>query len=143
MSDLKTYDASQVIIVVGPVIISEGHLADGTFVSAEKNEEAFSLVVGAAGRGTRAKTNNESGRATFTLHQSSAKNLELTTLHKADKLSGDGVVPLLIADRSGTTLVTAGTAWVANDPTVEFARESTDREWIVETDELIFVTGGN
>ncbi len=141
---VKTYDASQVAMVFGPIEISDG-LADGTFVSIEQNEDSFLLMVGADGEACRAKSNNKSGRVTFTLLQSSLANDLLSATHNLDVASpnGDGIAPLLVKDNSGRTIVAAEKAWVVRQPTVEFAREVSTREWIIESDALQSVFGGN
>ena len=62
---LKTYDPKQISVIVGGAIISG--FADGEFVTTERNEDAFTLNVGADGEGGRVKSNNKSGRITLTL----------------------------------------------------------------------------
>lgn len=140
---LRTYDPNEVSIIFGGIVV-EG-FADGTFLSVESNEDAFSLQVGTDGEGTRSRTSNKSGRATFTLMQSSASNQALSALHNLDisTPAGDGIVPLLIKDNSGTSLYAAEKAWIVRQPTSGFGREAESREWIVETDLMIHTIGGN
>lgn len=139
----KVYNPKEVVIIFGPIIVTG--FADGTFLSVEFNEDAFTLQVGTDGEGTRSKSNNESGRATFTLMQSSDSNDLLSALHGVDKStpSGDGIVPLLIKDLQGTSLHSAETAWIVKGPTNEYGREAGPREWVIETDNLVSVTGSN
>jgi hypothetical protein len=138
---VKTYDASQVAIIVGGFNITG--FADGSFVSVERNADAFALYVGTDGEGTRAKTNNKSGRFTFTLSQSSDSNAILSGIAAADELKNAGVVPVLVKDGSGASLYAAETAWIVKQPAAEFGREIGSREWILETDELVVFTAGN
>lgn len=142
---LRKYDPSQVAIIFGPVG-PIGGFADGTFVSVEQNEDSFALSVGSDGEGTRAKSNNRSGRVTVTLAQSSASNALLSAAHLLDinSANGDGIGPLLVADRSGTSLYEAENAWIVRPPAAEFGRDgAATREWIIETDNLNQVHGGN
>jgi len=141
---VKTYDASQVAMLFGPIEITDG-LADGTFVSVEQNEDSFALTVGADGEACRSKTNNKSGRVTFTVLQSSLANDLLSAAHNLDVASpnGDGIAPLMVKDNSGRTIVAAEKAWIVRQPTTEFAREVSSREWIIETDALNSQVGGN
>ena len=118
---VKTYDASQVAIIVGGFNITG--FADGSFVSVERNADAFALYVGTDGEGTRAKTNNKSGRFTFTLSQSSDSNAILSGIAAADELKNAGVVPVLVKDGSGASLYAAETAWIVKQPAAEFGRE--------------------
>jgi len=141
---LRVYDASQVAVIFGPVGPISG-FADGAFVSVEQNEDSFTLQMGTDGEGTRSKSNNRSGRVTITLMQSSQSNILLSSVHTLDINSpnGDGIGPLLIADRSGSSLYEAEKAWIVKPPAAEFDREATSREWILETDNLVQIHGGN
>lgn len=137
----KTYDPSQVAIIVGGFQVTG--FADGTFVSIERNADNFALYIGTDGEGTRAKSNNKSGRMTFTLAQSSDANAFLSALVTADELSNSGIVPVLVKDNSGSSLYSAETAWIIKHPAAEFGREVGTREWILETDNLAVFSGGN
>lgn len=140
---LKVYDPKAVAMVFAGIPISG--LAEGTFLSVEQNEDDFSLVVGADGEACRAKSNNRSGRVTFTLLQSSESNALLSAVRLADigSPNGDGIAPLLIKDNNGFTIVEAQKAWITRSPAAEFAREVTSREWVIETDNLVSFHGGN
>lgn len=141
MSNVFTYDPKQVSMIVGGKIASG--FADGTFIMIERNEPAFNLKVGTDGEGTRAKSNNKSGKITITLMQSSSFNDVLSGFAAADELSNAGVVPILLRDASGRTLCTALSAWVQKYANSEFAKEVTTRVWILETDEIDIFVGGN
>lgn len=136
----KDYDPAGIVMTIGNYII-EGY-ASGTFVSAERNEDSFTLSVGVDGEAARAKSNNRSGRVTFTLLQTSSSNDALTTLYIADEAAGNGVGPLLVKDLNGTTLCAAETAWVMKPATIEFGQEIGEREWVIETGYLVLKPGG-
>jgi hypothetical protein len=137
----KTYDPSQVAIIVGGYNITG--FADGSFITVARNADAFALYVGTDGEGTRAKSNNKSGRITITLAQSSDSNAILSGIATLDELSNNGIVPLLIKDNSGLSLYAAETAWIVKTPDSEFGREVGSREWILETDNLSAFVAGN
>lgn len=145
MANLKTYDAAQVAMVFSGIPILG--IAEGTFVSCERNEDSFTLYTGASGEAARAKTNNRSGRITFTLMQTSATNDLLSAVANIDENSpsGDGIGPFLMKDLTGRTIVAAEKAWIVKQPTTNFAGEASEnREWVLETDELLFLlVGGN
>lgn len=136
-----TYDPNEISVIVGGKIMSG--FADGTFVKFMRNEQAFNLKVGVDGIGTRAKTNNKSGKLEITLMQSSPSNDDLTAFTLADELNNQGVVPILLKDSNGTTLISAATAWVQKFPDTEFAKEVTTRVWTIETDSANVFVGGN
>lgn len=141
---VKIYDPDQVTIVFGATIIGSGW-ADGTFVSVEQDEDAFSLYVGTDGEGTRAKSNNASATITFTLAQSALANDLLSAQYNLDLLTpgGVGVVPLLVKDGSGRSLFAAESAWIQKPPRAEYGREVGTREWTIRTDSLVQFHGGN
>jgi hypothetical protein len=139
---LKVYDPKDVTVIFGPTGQITGY-ADGTFVTIEKNEEAFALQVGTDGEGTRSKSNNQSGRITISLMQSSASNDILSTIHTADLEVGTGVFPLLVKDLQGNSIFEASQAWITSFPSSEYGREAAAREWVIETDQLIMFPGGN
>jgi hypothetical protein len=138
---VKSYDPAKVTITFAGIIV-EGY-ADGTFITAARNNPSFSLKVGSSGEGARAKSNDRSGIVTLTLQQSSASNDLLSAQAALDEASGDGIGSLLIKDLSGTTLCSAETAWIQKPADVEYAKEISDRQWVLETDILNIFAGGN
>lgn len=136
-----TYDPKQVSCIVGGQI-GQG-FSDGSFIKVERNEDAFTLKVGVDGEGTRAKSNNKSGKITITLMQSSSFNDTLSAFAAADELSNTGAVPFFLKDNSGRTLCTALTCWVKKYADSEFAKEVSTRVWTLETDDITVFVGGN
>lgn len=143
MSVLGTYQPDQVALIAVGVPVTG--FAPGTFITAERNEDSFSLSVGSDGDACRTRTNNLSGRITFTLLQSSASNILLSAIANTDERSpaGDGILPSTVKDNSGTTLLLAENSWIVKPANVEYSNEATNREWVVETNELNMVVGGN
>lgn len=138
---LYQYDPKQVAAIVGGNII--GGFTDGTFIVVERNEDAFNLKVGVDGIGTRAKTNNKSGKVTFTLHQSSPSNDVLSALALTDENTGAGAVPFSMRDASGSSVAGALTVWIKRVANAEFAKEVSNRVWVLETEEINIFNGGN
>ena len=140
---VSTYDPAQVAVVFAGIPIS-GY-ADGTFLSVEQNEDSFALQVGTDGEACRSKSNNRSGRVTFTLGQWSEANDLLSALHNLDinTPNGDGIGPLLVKDNSGRSIFSAEKAWIVKPPAAGYGREAESREWVVETDNLVQFHGGN
>jgi hypothetical protein len=140
---LTTYDPDDVSVVALGIPIT-GY-ADGTFISIEQNEDDFSLMVGSDGDACRAKSNNRSARMTITLLQSSAANDLLSGVRALDILtpSGDGIGPFIVKDNSGRTLCAAEKAWITKPPSTTFSREVEAREWVLETDTMVWFVGGN
>lgn len=141
---LKIYDADQILVNFAGVPVDSGY-ADGEFLRIEQAEDDFTLVMGTDGSGTRSKSNNRSATITLILMQSSQTNTALSALNNLDlKTSGGaGVGPLLIKDKSGTSLYSAAKCWISKAPNVSFDRTATSREWTLMTDNLIRLDGGN
>lgn len=140
---LKNYDPKQVLITFGAIII--GGFADGVFCKVERTSEAFNTKAGADGEVCRTRTNDNRGKITITLMQSSLSNDLLSAQHSLDKALplGLGTSHLLIKDLSGRTLCEAPQSWIVKEPDQEFGKEAADREWVLEASDLITFVGGN
>ncbi len=140
---LGIYDPNEISIVWGAIVI--GEFADGTFVTAARNNQAFNLKMGAGGGATRAKSNDKSGTITFTLLQHADENLLLSAQAALDENTpkGDGISSFELKDNNGTTLCTAAFAWLQKQADVSYAQEGENREWVLETDNLQLAVGGN
>ena len=99
MANLKKYDPKDIIITVGPHIVS-GY-ADGTFVSVARQGDSFSSIAGADGEVARARSNDKRGTITLTLMQTSRTNAYLSGLVAVDEETGNGVVPVTVRNAKG------------------------------------------
>jgi len=138
---VRTYDPKSVVITIGGVPMSG--FADGTFLVVDRDENAFTKVTGADGTSTRVKSNNRSGSMTLTLKQSSPSNDVLSGFAALDELSNSGVVPILIKDLSGNSLFFSATGWVQKYPSSEFAKEISNREWVLDLVDVDMFVGSN
>lgn len=139
---VRTFDFKKVSMIVGGIPITG--FADGTGIMVSLASDAYTKVSGADGVVSRAKSNDYSGEITITLSQTSPANDYLTTIALADELSGAGVVPVSITDNGGTTKIASAFAWIRKKPDVEFGKEISDREWVLDCAELtLYFVGGN
>lgn len=138
---LKSYDASEVSIIVGTRPLSG--LAEGTFVNAVRDEQNFTKQVGADGEVTRSKTNNKSGTIEITLQQGSESNDYLSTLALADENTGNGTFPVTVIDRSGTTVIFGREAWIQKPADMGLGRDAGERTWVIDVAEMDMFVGGN
>jgi hypothetical protein len=136
-----TYASDEVQIIVGGVPMSG--LADGTFVSISRDEQAFTKVTGADGSTSRSKSANRAGSITITLKQTSPANDVLSGFMIADEQSNNGVVPVMVKDTGGRTLHYASAAWVQQMPDQDFAKEISNREWVMDCARINSFVGGN
>ncbi len=141
---IGTYDPLKVTTSIAGINIV-GPFADGTFVKCTRNEAAFTLQMGADGKGTRTRNRNRSGKIEVTISYSSPSMATLSALAIADELDGSGVGAFLCKDNSGSgapTVAEAGNVWVEKIPDMERAKESGWCTWTFETDELVIAHTG-
>ncbi len=130
LGSYKEYDADQVSLVYGGVLLDSG-FADGEFIRIEKTREQFGTYEGTDGEVTRSKLQSKLHKIRIRLAQSSNGNsvLSAAALLDAKGVNGAGVVPLLILDRQGTTVFSASKAWISKLPEASFDRMAKEREW--------------
>ncbi len=138
---VATFDPKSVIVTIGGVAMS-GY-ADGTFLEITADQQQFTKVTGADGYTTRVKSNDYGALMTLTLSQSSPSNDALSGFLALDRATNAGVVPILIKDLSGTTIMFAGTGWIRQFPDVTFANEISNRAWQIDLAEADIFIGGN
>lgn len=136
---MRTWDPGKVTSVFAGAIITG--FSDGSMVKASRNVDTFTLVKGADGEGCRIRSRDKSGRVTFSLMQSSASNDILSAIAELDESTGAGIGPLLIKDLNGTLVVAAQAAWIVKPADWEAAKTLSDREWVLEANDL-FIAGG-
>ncbi|HEX5035132.1 MAG TPA: phage protein [bacterium] len=140
MGQVKTYDPAQTHLIVGGFLI--GGYAPGTMIEVEMDEDAWAKTIGSTGEGVRVKTHNDGAQIRCNLLQSSASNDVLSGFALADKLSNSGAVPVELRDGSGRSLYFCETAWPMRMPTSGFGNEASNREWVLDTNELDVFVGG-
>jgi hypothetical protein len=141
MAAVKSYTGAEVSITIAGITITG--TGDGTFLTISRNNPAFTDGTGTDGEGWRAKSTDKSGTAVITVLQTSQANDLLSALAAADEATGDGVGALLVKDLSGRSLFSAETAWIEKYADSEFARDKSEREWTLKTNELLVFVGGN
>jgi hypothetical protein len=142
---LKIYNADEVDIVVGAVLVNSG-FADGEFLRVEQESNDTEDVVGTDGEVSVSRTNDQ--RATFTilLMQTSDANDGLSAYHAAAR-SAPGmtgaIFPLLVKDKNGRALYETANAWVQRAPDLSFDRTAQTREWTIRGAHFTRFDGGN
>ena len=136
-----TYDPNEAVLSVGGVPLSG--FTDGSFIKVSRDEDAYTKAVGADGQVSRAKSANRSGSITITLKQTSVSNDVLSGFAQADEVGNAGLVPVLIKDLLGTTLVSSAGTWIKKMADVDMGKELSDREWVLDCESINLVVGGN
>jgi len=137
------YNADLYVISLGGVRIQG--FADGEFLTIKPSRPKFERTVGVDGEEARARNSDRTTECVIKLLQTSASNLYLSTLLQTDMdaPNGAGVVPLLMQDISGNSIVTADQAWIVDFPELSYDRGVKTTEWTIHTGMAIYVAGGN
>ncbi len=138
---VSTFDPKQVVVSVGGVPLSG--FTDGTFLEITADTQQFTKVTGADGYVTRVKSNDYGAVMTLTLAQTSPSNDVLSGIFNLDKTINGGIVPILIKDLSGTTVIFSATGWIQQFPDISFSNEISDRAWIFDLANVDMFLGGN
>jgi len=132
---MQTYSPQDTILTIDGNIIS-GY-ADGTFVSVEREVDAYTKVVGADGEVSRTRSANRSGTLTLTLKQTSDSNRVLGSLMLQDETDDSGSFDCYVKDNLGNKLFT-GIGWIRKVPTFEYGSDESNREWAIDLATVTF-----
>lgn len=138
---MREYRPEDVTLIFNGQIITG--FAEGTFITVERDEDAYFYSPSTSGGGTRVKNANRAGKITVVLQQSSPSNQVFSDALKADEDSNDGISPALVRDNSGTDLHKAESAYVVKRPSSPYAKEISTREYILQCEVLEMNNGGN
>lgn len=128
--NFNQYDPLAVLISFNEVTFVG--LAEGTFVEAQRDEDAFTKKTGSTGDVARVKNRNRGGSVKITLMQTSPTNAQLSAYHKKGEklpLISSDVGQLQIKDLLGNTLVHADKAWIKKVSNVSYGKDLSGREW--------------
>lgn len=139
----RIYNSDEVTVSFAGIPIEEP--IDGEFLTITWTSDGFTSTVGANGEVARSKTNDNRATIEIRLMQTSPTNAALSAVWLADKNApgGAGIGGFLVADLNGTSLHTAGNAWIRRSPDVSYANEPGERVWTIEVDNLRDFSGGN
>lgn len=110
--------------------------------------DTFTLEEGVDGGAVRSYSGSKTADVQLTLLQTSPYNDYLSGLYNADVDSSDlgqggaGVVPLLLEDLAGSTLVKAGSCFISKPPVVRRTKETTDVVWMLKAADVRWFVGG-
>lgn len=137
------YDPSQVDVIIGT--FPPTGWADGDFVKFETDTNLYEFVKGTDGVYTRTRVEGISGLLTLMLMQTSKANDYFSALANGDILvpGGSGIVPSVIKDRGGTSLLAAPDSWVEKFPGVTYGKAASAREWPIRCVNVTIFIGGN
>lgn len=141
MASVKTYSAKNITLIFGGAKVHG--FAEDDIVSIKPNGDGIQTYVGADGEVGRSLDPDETLEITVTLAQTSSSNDLFSTAYNLDRKTGKGMVPLIIKDLSGTTMVSASQCWVANTPEMKKGKNIESNEWTLHTGQATVFVGGN
>lgn len=137
---IKVYDPTQVGIIVGTSPMNG--FAEDSMITIEMEDPQYSISTDISGEATRFKVNKSIAKVTIRLTQTSPSNDLLSSYVEADRVSNAGVFPLMIKDNNGTSLFTSTAAFIEQVPSMEFANENKNREWVIKATNVTKFIGG-
>ncbi len=142
MDSFHNYSPDLIIVTWGSIVMAG--FADGEFVTAERDEDAYTKKVGATGDVVRVRSLNRGGSVKVVLQQSALTNDLLSAAYAIDQgFNSFRTLPLMIKDLNGTTLIHASDAWIKKLPSVMFGKDLSNREWIFDCASIdTFLAGG-
>ena len=141
MSEVKTYKASDNIIILGARQLT-GFGEDDAFKLTPLGG-GIQIKVGCYGDVGRSLDPNECYELELTLLGTSEDNDYLSTLYNIDNKTGKGMVPIVIKDLTGTTTFAASQCWVAKRPELGRGKVIKENKWVLQTGKATMFTGGN
>lgn len=131
---LKTHNGNLVLVTWLGRAFAEGRAEQG-FIKTVRNAERSTFLPNAEGGGTRSVSNNKSAKITFKFTQSSDSHKLMAQLFALPDTENVGAFEL--RDLNGNLVEHAARAYPQKEPDTEHGVTAGEREWVLETDELI------
>jgi len=138
---VKTYNPSDVVVIYGAKQITG--FSEDDMITIKPGGSGTQKYVGVDGEVSRSIDPDTTVEVTMTLATTSDSNDTLMEAYEADRTYGSGMQELIIKDLSGSTIVSAAQAWVANMPTKKFGKKIDKNEWTMHTGQASSFIGGN
>lgn len=116
--------------------------AEGTFISVEREVDAFSKKVGSLGDVARTRSLNRSGKITITVMDTHPVNDLLAIAIAEDERNGLGFGAFTLKDRSGNAEVRATEAWCMRVPKLERAQTTGHVVYVFEAASIFIKHSG-
>ena len=140
--ELANYIPEDVTITVAGLVTLEG-LVDGTFVRVTKDVIPFAARRTTDGTVSRLYNRDATYTVEITLYSGSDSNDIMTKLWQLDEISQMGKFPLMIKDRSGTSLFFSATSWIQDIPPLVLSSGFEQRTWVIRSSQGAINIGGN
>lgn len=127
---LKSFDPRRVMLIIGSHRVSG--FMEGESLTGEPMADGSTSVAGMDGDVARAMNTDPRWTFTANLLQSSDSNDVLSAIYQLDKATkGNGVVPFLLQDNNGNTLVSGAQCWILRPANIAYGNTITGRAWTI------------
>jgi|FreactcultuFSWF8_1027224.scaffolds.fasta_scaffold05942_2 hypothetical protein len=127
---LKSFDPRRVMLIIGSHRVSG--FMEGEPLTGEPMADGSTSVAGMDGDVARAMNTDPRWTFTANLLQSSDSNDVLSAIYQLDKATnGNGVVPFLLQDNNGTTIISGAQCWVLRPANISYGSTITGRAWTI------------
>ena len=131
MARVATYNPMKVKVIFGGLILSG--LDEGTFINVETQGDGISAIVGCDQEIVRSiDPSSILKQVTITTLQSSKSNAALSLINDADNKNGAMLLPLIIKDLTGDSVLISDQAWIVKKPNFQRGKDASDGkcEWV-------------
>jgi len=131
---LTVFDSNRFNLLLASIPIDDGRAAD-TFLTMAPAENYFDTVTPSAdGVVIRYAKHDFRWNITLTLTAASVHNAQLSALVALDAstFNGAGVVPFVVSDIAGATVVSTAQCWIKGPSELSMGAEPGDRVWEME-----------
>lgn len=130
VGSVRTYNLNRCIFLVNGVPV--GGFSEDDAVSYSQDSEIYTKTVGADGEVTRSKINSKAGTFTFNIMNTSLSNDVFNTfLQLSQTVAVGDTFAVFIKDLASGDTIIAPVCWIESQPDMSFAREASNREWVV------------
>ena len=133
MNEVKTYDPSQVSLIVGGSILKSWNK-----ITVAKDEDSWNFSAGTQGEVTRTRNLNRLGTLTINLPQTSSDNGTLSAFAVTGAL-----LSCIVKDGSGRSLHVMPEGTVVKPASSGYGKEAEEREWAIKGSIVEMTVGGN
>ena len=141
---MKTYDAKEIIIIVGAHIVQSGR-DSGEFLALSATNPEYTETLGADGELVLNRTNDRTRSATVTLMKSSLSNDFFSSLVAMDRRAPGGIsYPFVVRHVGNTTILVAETAKIMETPgsNAAWGQELGTYQWVFKLSNVTEFYGG-
>ena len=160
MTEVKTYDPAEVLVVVAGLIITG--FAQGSFIELSPAEASFRDDYGVDGEPVRWAARNPYDTLVLTLAQTAPANALLSNLYNADLVTHAFIFPVMIHDLNANVLPTAkdvknlelptpalpstfvsARGWIPAPPSITFGSSPSPRRWSLRLLNTAYIVSGS